>query len=103
MPMMTPTMAQAMPTVSADFALSASESRQAASVALPPRVSAEIATSNKTTPATGMISIPSRDSEPAISARPTQNKNRSALLEKPSVMLVPRISATVSASPTLPA
>ena len=38
MPMMTPTMAQAMPTVSADLALSASESRQATSVARPPRV-----------------------------------------------------------------
>ena len=46
MPMMLPTMAQAMPTVSAVLALSASESRQAASVARPPRVSAAISTSN---------------------------------------------------------
>ena len=39
MPMMVPTMAQAMPTVSADLALSASESRHAASVARPPLAS----------------------------------------------------------------
>ena len=49
MPMMVPTMAQAMPTVSADLALSASESRQAASVARPPRVIAAIAISPATT------------------------------------------------------
>ena len=61
MPMMVPTMAQAMPTVSADLALSASESRQAASVARPPRVIAAIRISPPTTDATGMISRPLRD------------------------------------------
>ena len=72
MPMMVPTMAQAMPTVSADLALSASEKRQAASVARPPRVSAAIRTSPPTTHAIGMISRPLRDTAATTSASPIQ-------------------------------
>ncbi len=52
MPMMVPTIAQAMPTVSADLALTASESRQAASVLRPPWVSAASAIKAATMPAT---------------------------------------------------
>ena len=72
MPMMVPTMAQAMPTVSADLALSASESRQAASVARPPRVIAVISTSTATMLATGTISRPLRDTAAVTSASPIQ-------------------------------
>ena len=72
MPMMVPTMAQAMPTVSADLALSASESRQAASVARPPRVIAAIRIRPPTTHATGTISSPLRDTAATTSASPIQ-------------------------------
>ena len=76
MPMMVPTMAQAMPTVSADLALSASESRQARKRR--PTAARERGDQNQTrttTPATGIISRPSRDdrSDPATSASPIQN------------------------------
>jgi hypothetical protein len=72
MPMMVPTMAQAMPTVSADLALSASESRQIASVVRPPRVTAAIRTNPPTTLAIGMISRPVRDTAATTSASPNQ-------------------------------
>ena len=103
MPMMVPTMAQAMPTVSADLALSASESRQAASVARPPRVIAAI--SDQAADDAG----DRNDLEPVARHRadhqrqPDPENIAQHGLEKPSVMLAPRISATVSASPMLPA
>ncbi len=72
MPMMTPTMAQAMPTVMADFALSASASRQARNAFSPPRTNAVITISATTTLATGTIWRPSRDSAATTSASPIQ-------------------------------
>ena len=73
MPMMVPTMAQAMPTVSADLALSASESRQARERgAAAARDRGDQRSSTPTTHATGTISRPLRDTAPTTSASPIQ-------------------------------
>ena len=53
--------------------------------------------------ATGTISTPWREAAATTSASPIQKMKRSAVLDKPSAMLAPRISATVSARPMLPA
>ena len=72
MPMMVPTMAQAMPTVSADLALSASESRQQrqrVAAAARDRCQHDQAADDA---ATGTISSRVADTAPTTSARPIQ-------------------------------
>ena len=98
--MITPTMAQAMPTATACFAPSIRLPRMIASVSRPPLMTKFTATSVAIIAMIGQMPYLKKLAVPK--PRTTQNTMRNGIEPKPDAMPAPRISTAVSASPTMP-